>query len=142
MQKIKLISRMNPTKIRKRDGAELTHCVHIGLTTEEALIVSDMFTRNMEKQEPTLSLIRALILLLADQDGTPSDVLVKAMASVQVKQDLAKVLSAPEVSRALSLLDNAKKAKEQPPKPKPAPEPLKVAPPKIRREYVPEPRRR
>ena len=140
---VKFMCKLKEPHTRKRDGAIITQRLHIGLTEEEALIISDMFSRHKEQGEPTQSLARALILLMSAEDA-PNEALLKAMASVQTKSALASQLSKPDVDRALSLLANSKLSKTPPP-PKPIPQkPQEAAKPKVRREYVftPEPRRR
>lgn len=137
--KIKFFKELSAPRIRKRDGATLTHRMELALTTEDAVILSEFFERQRSAEKPTFSLIRALMLQMAT-DGDDMQTVAAAMAKVQTRAELAKSLSDADVNRAINLL----KASQEPKPPTP---PAKTATPipiprKPMREFVPEPRKR
>lgn len=145
--KIKHMTTMGKHLPRQKDGQTETHFLRTQFTRDEALAVSDAITRLKADNQPSYSLIQAFCLSLAEQ-RLDEPKLIEDMAKWRTRAKLADELAEADYTLALSLLDSFKKAKESkkqpPPAPKPKAAPTPTPPPtqKVRREFVPEPRKR
>ncbi len=126
---IKFMHKLAEPRIRKRDGESITHSIVIGMTTEEAALMSEYFSQ-VESPSPRVSLVRAFLLQQA-LDAVDNDKLLSIMSAIALKKKLSEALSAPDFNRAMSFIKNPPVVKQPPLTPKP-----------VRREYIPEPRRR
>ncbi len=148
---LKFVRKITPI-IRKRDGAEINYRFQLGLTLEEALLISNMFlaSRASNSDYPTVSLFRNALCLIAEgnvDEGT----LIDEMTKWELRRKLASKLSKPDYDRCLAYLESLQKqpVKHQPdtekstlPSDKITPPLGPVLPKKERREYVHEPSRR
>lgn len=125
--KIKHLQLLKQPIIRKRDGAELTHVLHLAMTTDEALAISDMF--NTDNGQSATSLISAALLIMAEEKIL-QDAIVDNMAKWRTREALAKTLSDDDVNRAIGLLLERKKPKTPPVAPAPVKKP-------VRRVFIP-----
>lgn len=127
---IKFMQKLATPRIRKRDGESITHALTIGMTTDEALLLSTYFSQLQNENAPRVSLVRSFLLnqaINAVDEGT----LLEVMSAVCLKRRLAYDLSSKDYDRAIDFIKNPPAVKKQEPVPKP-----------VRREYIPEPRRR
>ena len=127
---IKFFQLLSVPKIRKRDGQEVTHSLHVLLSNDEALLLSAYFDSRTAEDAPTTSLIRAFIMALADGKVSEST-LLNEMAGMRTRAKLASELSQSDYDRAMSFINSPPIPKEIKPPAKPE-----------RRLYIPEPRRR
>jgi hypothetical protein len=101
-KQIKFVGKLPEPKIRKRDGVEIAYYVHIEMSTEEALLVSQLFM-NKTGKEPKFSLIRAF--LMAESEGVVNEeLLLEQMVKMKTRVELAKTLSQSDVDRAICWL--------------------------------------
>lgn len=125
---IKYMFKLSTPRVRTRDGETITHAFTIGVTTEEALLLSEYFA-SKRGTEPKLSLVRAFLLQQA-LDAVDEYKLLEIMSEVYLKRQLAFNLSKPDYDRAIDYIKNPPVKKE-------------ITPAKsVRREYIPEPPRR
>lgn len=147
--KIKYTHRVNVPHIRKRDNASITHWLRVDLTTDEAVLISAMYgkAREISATEPTNSLFRTAVTMIADGSVSESE-LLQGMAQWRTRTMLAAELAEADYNRALSCLETLKQPMAAKPAPIPTPVPLPVkpvtipTPVKVRREYVHEPRQK
>ena len=145
--KIKFTQRLALPIIRKRDGQEATHCIRMNLTTDEALLLCDLFSQFKEEDDsaPTFSLLRVAMGMVADKTVN-EETLVSDMAKWRLRESLAAVLTTSDFNRALTYLETRLQAKlDAVAKSAKAPKEIFTEPAKKeRREYVftPEPRKK
>jgi hypothetical protein len=132
-KKIKYLQALPVPMIRKRDGAEMTHCLRLTLTTDEAFQLSEFFTLTSQPSEnkPSVSLIRTALGMIADSIVSEETLLAK-MSEWRTRVALSEKLSQNDYDRALCLLFQYKK-----------PNSIKISEPKKeRRIFVPDPPRK
>jgi hypothetical protein len=158
VDKIKYMTTMSKQITRKRDGQTDTHFLRVQLSRDEALAVSAAIAaiHQADPEAPTFTLIRDFCLSLTDHRLDEAK-LVEDMAKWRTRAMLAQELAEADYQVAISRLATYKEeraakairreeseARKQKPSPAPVVKPqAAVAPPtapKVRREFVPEPK--
>lgn len=101
----------------------MTHCIPLTLTTDEALLMSELFTLSENKtnpRKPSLSLIRVALNMIAEKIVT-EETLIEHMQKWRTRANLADQLSRSEMDRALHFLKNPPPQKPTQPQAKPQP---------------------
>lgn len=139
--KIKFLSEIKEPFKRKRDDCTVTHRLSIALTTDEALLVSELLKAKQDAKEPSISLIRAILCQMST--AFIDDVqLLQYMADWRTKKQLAMSLSEKDYSRIMSILSNHNKSKELVQPPTKEKREIAITPKSERRVFIPETRRR
>jgi hypothetical protein len=124
---LKCLTKLKVPHTRKRDGAQVEYTIRIGLSAEEAQLVS-LFLQKQAEGAPSISLIRSL-LVGKSMESVGEKEFIETMTKFELKRQLSEKLAKPLADKALYLLNQSTL---------PAPPPIKPE----RRVYIPPARTR